>query len=84
MQELAEAIRSRSPIRDVGAIAGPVPIIHGEDDANAPLAQAKALDAALTRAGKPHHLVVVPGKGHALDVNDIAGQAVPFFQDALK
>jgi dipeptidyl aminopeptidase/acylaminoacyl peptidase len=80
----AEAIRARSPIRDVAAIVGPVLILHGEDDANAPLAQAKALDAALTRAGKPHRLVVVPGKGHALGVDDIAGPAVPFFQEALK
>jgi dipeptidyl aminopeptidase/acylaminoacyl peptidase len=80
----AEAIRARSPIRDVAAIAGPVLIIHGEDDANAPLAQAKALDAALTQAKKPHQLVVVPGKGHALDADEIAGPAVPFLQDALK
>jgi dipeptidyl aminopeptidase/acylaminoacyl peptidase len=80
----APAIRSRSPILDVAAIAGPVLIIHGEDDANAPLQQAKALDTALTHAGKQHQLVVVPGKGHALGVDDISGPAVPFFQEALK
>jgi dipeptidyl aminopeptidase/acylaminoacyl peptidase len=79
-----EAIRARSPIRDVAAIAGPVLIIHGEDDTNAPLAQAKALDAALTRAGKRHQLVVVPAKGHALETSDIAETAVPFLRDALK
>jgi dipeptidyl aminopeptidase/acylaminoacyl peptidase len=80
----AEAIRARSPIRDVAAIAGPVLIIHGEDDTNAPLDQAKALDAALTQAHKTHRLVVVPGKGHALETSDIAEAAVPFFRDALK
>ena len=51
---------------------------------HAPLAQAKALDAALTHAGKPHRLAVVPGKGHALGASDVAGPAVPFFQNALK
>ncbi len=79
-----EAIRARSPIHDVAKIAGPVLIIHGEKDANAPLAQARALDAALTQAGKPHELLVVPEKGHELGVDDIAGAAVPFLEKALK
>jgi dipeptidyl aminopeptidase/acylaminoacyl peptidase len=80
----AEAIRARSPILDVAKIAGPVLIIHGENDANAPVAQAKALDAALTRAGKAHELRVIPEKGHQLGVDDIAGAAVPFLQNAVK
>ena len=45
----------------------PVLTIHGEADEQVPVAQARALDAALRSVGARHELVVLPGVPHAFD-----------------
>jgi dipeptidyl aminopeptidase/acylaminoacyl peptidase len=74
-----QAVRFRSPIRDMAGLDGPVLIVHGADDANAPLAQARALDARLTALGREHELLILPGRDHGLPVADIIGPATAFF-----
>jgi dipeptidyl aminopeptidase/acylaminoacyl peptidase len=73
------AVRFRSPIRDMTGLDGPVLIVHGADDANAPPAQARALDARLTALGREHELLILPGRDHGLPVADIIGPATAFF-----
>lgn len=73
------AVRYRSPIRDMTGLDGPVLIVHGADDANAPLAQARALDARLTALHREHELLILPGRDHGLPVADIIVPAVAFF-----
>lgn len=73
------AVRFRSPIRDMAGLDGPVLIVHGADDANAPPAQARALDARLTALGREHELLILPGRDHGLPVADIIGPATAFF-----
>lgn len=73
------AVRFRSPIRDMAGLDGPVLIVHGEADANAPPAQARALDARLTALGREHELLILPGRDHGLPVADIVGPATAFF-----
>ncbi|MFN3725682.1 MAG: alpha/beta hydrolase family protein [Allosphingosinicella sp.] len=79
-----EAIRARSPINDMAGLDGPVLIIHGDQDANAPPAQARALADRLTALGREHRLVLVPGGGHALSMNDVVVPAIEFFTRALQ
>ena len=40
-------------------------MVHGTMDAQAPIEQSEAMDAALTRAGKPHRFVRVTDSDHA-------------------
>ena len=75
----AAAVRFRSPILDMAGLDGPVLIVHGADDANAPPAQARALDARLTALGRAHELLILPGRDHGLPVADIIGPAAAFF-----
>ena len=75
----AAAVRFRSPIRDMAGLDGPVLIVHGADDANAPPAQARALDARLTALHREHELLILPGRDHGLQVADIIGPATAFF-----
>jgi acetyl esterase/lipase len=56
-----------SPVFYVNPDAPPVLTIHGEVDDLVPVAQARALDAALRKVGAAHELVVLPGVGHAYD-----------------
>jgi dipeptidyl aminopeptidase/acylaminoacyl peptidase len=74
-----EAVRFRSPIRDMEGLDGPVLIIHGAEDGNAPPAQARALDARLTALGREHELLILPGRDHGLPVADIVVPATAFF-----
>jgi len=55
-----------SPLHFADRFGVPVLIAHGEADDNVPVAQSIALDKALTRAGRPHELVVYPHEGHGL------------------
>lgn len=80
----ADAVRFRSPIEDVKGLDGPVLIVHGAEDANAPPAQATALAERLRREGVEHELVIVPGKGHALGMDDVVTPAAAFFARHLK
>lgn len=78
-----EAVRARSPINDLAGLDGPVLIVHGAEDANAPPAQARALAERLAALGRPHELVIVPGASHALAANDIVVPAIDFFRRHL-
>ena len=75
----AEAIRFRSPIEDMSGLDGPVLIVHGAADVNAPPAQAEALAARLEALHKPHELILVPDKDHGLAMADIITPAIAFF-----
>ncbi|HEY0650551.1 S9 family peptidase [Phenylobacterium sp.] len=48
----------------------PILLIHGKDDTVVPLEQSKAMSEALTKAGKPHELVVQKGADHWLSKGD--------------
>ncbi|MDP8914186.1 MAG: alpha/beta fold hydrolase [Pseudomonadota bacterium] len=78
-----EAVRFRSPIHDVEGLDGPVLIVHGADDLNAPPEQARALADRLRKLGRPHELIIIAGGTHSLSVNDIATPAIGFFQRHL-
>ncbi|MEA3042135.1 MAG: hypothetical protein QOC65_1624 [Sphingomonadales bacterium] len=78
-----EAIRFRSPIHDMAGLDGPVLIVHGEADANAPPDQAHALDRRLTELGRPHELLLIPAGEHALGAAQIVPPAIAFFRRYL-
>lgn len=79
-----EAIRFRSPVEDVDGLDGPVLIIHGELDKNAPPAQAYRLHDRLTAVGREHQLMIIPGGTHSLGMNDVVVPAVEFFSKHLQ
>lgn len=79
-----EAVRFRSPIRDMEGLDGPVLIIHGELDQNAPLAQARALSERLTEIGREHELMIIAGGTHALGMADVVVPATAFFTRHLR
>ncbi len=60
-----EAI-AHSPARAAERIKVPVLLIHGTDDTVVPISQSVAMDAALTRAGRPHQFVILAGEDHWL------------------
>ena len=68
------ALTSASPTTLATRITAPVLLVHGELDERAPVAQAKAMQAALERAGHPPEWMAVPGEGHGFhaDANNIA------------
>ena len=44
----------------------PILLIHGKDDTVVPISESENMDAALTRAGKPHQLIRLDGEDHWL------------------
>lgn len=58
-------------ISRAGAAAGlpPTLIVAGQQDHVVPVAGARALDAALSRAGAPHETLIVPYTDHVFDLN---------------
>ena len=56
-----------SPVDQVSPGDPPVFLVHGADDPLVPVSQSEELAAALTAAGVPNQLVVIPGAGHDLD-----------------
>ena len=48
-----------------GGITGDVLFVVGDDDDLVPMTDVDAVDGALTQAGVPHEMLVVPGAGHA-------------------
>jgi carboxymethylenebutenolidase len=54
-----------SPLQRTAQIACPMIGLFGVDDTNPALADVAAIDAELTRLGKPHEFHVYPGAGHA-------------------
>lgn len=62
-----ERLLATSPARQAQAIQVPVLLLHGTADRVVPLAQSRAMAAALSAAGKPHRLVEIAGGGHSLE-----------------
>ncbi len=79
-----EAIRFRSPVQDIAGLDGPVLIIHGELDENAPPAQAYLLRDRLTALGREHQLMIIAGGTHSLGMKDVVVPAVEFFSKHLQ
>ncbi len=55
-----------SPMRNVAAFKAPVLMFHGTDDINVGVAQARAMDRALKKAGKRSDVVIYPAIDHQL------------------
>lgn len=68
------ALVAASPTSLADRISAPVLLVHGELDERAPIAQAKAMRAALERAGRSPEWMAVAGEGHGFhaDANNIA------------
>ncbi len=78
------------------AMLPPVLIIHGDIDRMVPVQQARDLDAALTKAGRPHEMKIYPGAEHAFNfpaalmwykpsfANDAWDRGIKFFDKYLK
>ena len=56
-----------SPVDQVRPGDPPTFLVHGAIDPLVPVSQSEELAAALTKAGVPNRLVVIPGAGHDLD-----------------
>jgi len=63
----ASSLAAQSPVNLAANIRIPVLLAHGEDDQRAPIAQAKAMRAALTAAGHPPQWISYPDEGHGFD-----------------
>jgi dipeptidyl aminopeptidase/acylaminoacyl peptidase len=57
-------LAANSPDKLADKIDVPVLLIHGEEDPRAPIAQAKAMRAALEAAHKPYEWLTKPNEGH--------------------
>ena len=55
-----------SPARHASAILPPVFLAQGDKDLNVPFAQSKKMDAALSKAGKPHTYLTYAGEDHQI------------------
>lgn len=78
-----KAIRQRSSIREIMNINGPVLILHGEKDENAPVSQAILLRDRLTALGKDFEILLFPDAQHVLPGSALA-DAIDFFSRRLK
>ena len=56
-----------SPVDQVAPTDPPVFLVHGMNDPLVPVSQSEELATALTSAGVPNQLVLIPGAGHNLD-----------------
>jgi dienelactone hydrolase len=61
-----EKIRRDSPRLHASEVQIPILMIHGDRDAQADVEQSRAMDAALTRAGKPHRFVTIKDADHQM------------------
>lgn len=75
-----------SPIAHVSADDPPVFLIHGDADTTVPPAQAIVYRDALTAAGVPNTLLLLPGVGHSLGAagKDALSQAMDFLDQRLR
>ena len=65
-----DTVSQGSPARHADRIQAPVLMFHGDHDLNVGVAESKAMDSALRRAGKKSTLVVFPGLDHQLYDSD--------------
>jgi dipeptidyl aminopeptidase/acylaminoacyl peptidase len=81
-------VMAGSPSQNAARIAAPVLMFHGDKDLNVDIAQSRTMDAALTRAGKRHELIVYKGLDHQLDDSgaraDMLKRSAEFIAAALK
>jgi acetyl esterase/lipase len=61
-----DKLRRDSPRLHATEFSVPLLMIHGDHDAQVSIEQSKAMDEALSHAGKPHWLVEIQGGDHAL------------------
>lgn len=59
-------LAAESPVLHADRIKVPVLLVHGQDDFTVAKSQSEAMAKALTRAGVPHELVVIPAGEHSL------------------
>jgi dipeptidyl aminopeptidase/acylaminoacyl peptidase len=82
-----EIVSQGSPARHAVRIQAPVLMFHGDHDLNVAIAESKAMDAALRKAGKRSTLVIFPGLDHQLDDSDarakLLDQSDAFLRTAL-
>jgi acetyl esterase/lipase len=78
-----ELWKSGSPVDYVKAGDPPVLMVHGDADTLVPLAQSTVFDAALTKAGVPHQLLIVKNAGHGLGAPHFAVVS-PSYDDIRK
>jgi dipeptidyl aminopeptidase/acylaminoacyl peptidase len=62
-----EIVTQGSPARHADRITAPVLMFHGDHDLNVSVAESKAMDAALRKAGKKSELVIFPGLDHQIE-----------------
>lgn len=65
-QQDAEGLKAISPIYHADKIQAPLLIVHGRDDPIVPYEQAKALTAALDKAGKSYELIAKFNEPHGI------------------
>ena len=78
------AFRERSPLFSMEHLACPVLILHGDKDQNAPVDQAKLLEARLTELKKPFEIKLFPEAGHDLGISNVLEATGDFFTRTLK
>lgn len=64
----AAAIHTWCPARQAVMGFPPSLLIHGEADTDVPAAQSQLMAQALSAAGVPHDLLILPGRGHGFDL----------------
>lgn len=75
-----ERLLATSPARQAQAIQVPVLLLHGTADRVVPVAQSRAMAAALASADKPHRLIEIDGGGHSLERR---GDRLTWFREML-
>ena len=82
-----EAYTYASNLRLADQLEGKLLLMHGTSDVNVPFSNTVRMVAALTRAGKPYELLVLPGQGHDISPESLAYdlEAIRrYFQEHLK
>lgn len=65
-----DVMAAYSPSRQAAKADIPILLIHGKDDTVVPLEQSRVMSEALTKAGKPHELIIQKGADHWLSRGD--------------
>lgn len=81
-------VMAGSPAQNADRITVPVLLFHGTRDQNVDVGQSRAMDAALSRAGKQHQLVIYDGLEHSLIDSkartEMLLQAGQFIENAMR
>lgn len=71
----------RSATKQIEKIQNPILIIHGDQDEEIDVEQAKEFDNLLTEARKEHQTIILKGKGHRILSNDLFNEhIIPFIE----